>query len=168
MTLKPEDRKRLMDALVAFLLVIFSIAGSMVADALTDIGEELPINVSPLPAPEEPLQALGTTHFTDLDYSGLLYPGFADLTVSTAGQSLTPEYTVYALDSSGAISMTLTACSNDGQPLVLIGDDANTITVNDSNIRTSDGNALTVGQYDIIVMMCQDTEWLEWLKLANQ
>ena len=168
MTLKPEYKQRLAQALSAFMLVVFSVVGSMVMDAITDVGEApIEVPISPIPTPE-PIIALGTTHFTDLDYAGILYPGFADLTVSTAGQSLTPEYTVYALDSSGAISMTLTACSNDGQPLVLIGDDANTVTVNDSNIRTSDGNALTVGQYDIIVMMCQDTEWLEWLKIANQ
>lgn len=170
MNIKPEYRERLVQALIAFITVVVSITGSMIVDNLVDVTEPVP-PVSPI---EEPILALGTTHFTnlavteDITFGGILYPGFTDLTVSTAGQSLTPEYMVYALDSGGAISMTLTACTNEGQLLILIGDDANNVTINDSNLRSHDGNALVLGQYDVAMLVCQDTEWIQLVELANQ
>ncbi len=177
MNIKPEYKQRIITALIAFLTVIFSVVGAMVADALTDIGEP-PITISPIETPEAIVE-LGTTHFTDIEaeditatddvtIGSVLYPGFADLTISTAGQSLTPAYTAYALDSSAAISMTLTACTNEGQLLILIGDDANTITVNDSSLRSHDGAALSLGQYDVAMLVCQDTEWIQLVELATQ
>jgi hypothetical protein len=102
-----------------------------------------------------------------LDLGGLFKPSFADLTLSTPGQTLTPAYTVYALDTTGAISMTLAASGDEGQLLILIGDDANNITINDTNIRTSTGSALVIGQYDVVMFVYQDSEWLELLLLAN-
>jgi hypothetical protein len=97
---------------------------------------------------------------------GLIY-STADLT-ATDGLTITPSiYTVYNLDSSGAVTVTLAACSGDGTPLVLVGDDANTITVDDVNIRTTDGNAVTIGQYDVVEWLCVDTEWLHIAKSAN-
>ncbi len=102
-----------------------------------------------------------------VDLGGLFQPSFADLTLSTAGQVLTPTYTVYALDTTAAISMTLAASADEGQLLILIGDDNNTITINDTNIRTSDGNAATLGQYDVIVWVYQDSEWLQVVKTAD-
>lgn len=99
---------------------------------------------------------------------GLFLPAFTDLAVSN-GDWLTPTTaSVYALDSSAAVTITLGACSHDGQELLLVGDDNNTITINDTNIRTSDGNATTVGQYDAVLWVCQDTEWLMVSRTANQ
>lgn len=86
----------------------------------------------------------------------------------TAGQSITPEHGAYHLSSTGAVSMTLAACVNDGQLVSLYGDDANTITVNDTNIRSADGNAITFGQYDTVVLQCFDAEWNLVSKSANQ
>lgn len=99
--------------------------------------------------------------------AGLLQPGFANVTV-TNGLIITPSYTVYALDSAGAVTLTLGASASEGQLLYLIGDDANNVTVADTNVRTSTGNSLVIGQYDVAAFVYQDSEWIELLLLANQ
>lgn len=86
----------------------------------------------------------------------------------TAGQTLTPAYGMYAVNSSGAVSMTLAAPSEAGQLLVLYGDDANTVTVNDTNLRSTDGNAVTFGQYDVVAFISSATEWIHVAKSVNQ
>lgn len=90
----------------------------------------------------------------------LLYPSFADETI-TDGETLTPTKTIYALDSAGAVTMTLAASGTEGQLLILIGDDANDITINDTNVRTNDGGVQVIGQYDVITWVYQDSEWVE-------
>lgn len=102
----------------------------------------------------------------DLTIAGVAYPSSTDLTL-TAGLLVTPTYTTYHLDSTGAVSMTLGACVADGQFVWLYGDDANTITVNDTNIRSTDGNAVTLGQYDVVGFVCMDTEWNHVSKSGN-
>ena len=102
----------------------------------------------------------------DSTLGGIVYLGSTDLTV-TDGTTPTISYDAYALDSAAAVTITLAACSVEGQVLTLIGDDANTITINDTNIRTSDGNAATLGQYDVLIFICQDTEWVQIVKTAN-
>jgi len=97
---------------------------------------------------------------------GKLTLSFADLTIAN-GDWLTPTLSVYALDSAAAVTMTLGSTANEGQLLVLIGDDNFTITINDANARTSDGAAATLGQYDVLVWVFQDSEWVQVVKTAN-
>jgi hypothetical protein len=99
--------------------------------------------------------------------TGLFRPSFADETI-TDGETLTPTYTIYALDAASAVTLTLAASASEGQPLLLIGDDNYTITISDTNIRTTDGNAATLGQYDAIFWVYQDSEWIHVAKSANQ
>lgn len=113
------------------------------------------------------IQSGATMTVSDLALTGLFKPGFANVTV-TNGLVITPAYTVYALDSAGAVTLTLGASASEGQLLYLIGDDANNVTVADTNIRTSTGNALVIGQYDVAAFVYQDSEWIELLLLANQ
>lgn len=114
-------------------------------------------------------ETLGVTGNATFAGSATLDTTITERTTLTATTTtITPTHTFYALDSAAAVTITLAASGTDGQMLVLIGDDANTITIADTNIRTSDGNALTLGQYDIVVMQYLDSEWHEWLKLANQ
>ena len=102
-----------------------------------------------------------------LDLSGLLQTSFSNLTV-TNGYVLTPTVTTYALDTAGAVTITLGASADEGQLLILINDDANATIVADTNIRTSTGSALTMaGAYDILVFIYQDSEWLELLAIAD-
>jgi hypothetical protein len=101
----------------------------------------------------------------DTTLSGLSIFDATDLTV--ANTTLTPAASAYHLDSAGATTLTLTACANNGQLLILFGDDANTITLADSNIRTTDGNALSIGQYDLCLLVCYDTEWIELALAAD-
>jgi hypothetical protein len=93
-------------------------------------------------------------------FQGAFYSSFTDLAVSN-GDTITPTYTTYALDSSGAVTVTLAASAQEGQLLVLIGDDANDITIADTNIRTNDGNAQVLNQYDVLMLVYQDSEWIE-------
>ena len=98
---------------------------------------------------------------------GKLTLSFTDLTV-TDGYIITPTYSVYALDTAGAVTVTLAASANEGQLLTLINDDANATIIADTNIRTSDGNAVTMaGAYDITLWLYQDSEWLLLLSIAN-
>jgi hypothetical protein len=92
--------------------------------------------------------------------SGLTLISFANLTV-TNGSTLTPTYNIYALDSAGAVTMTLAASATEGQLLILIGDDANDITVADTNLRSNDGAAQVLNQYDVLMLVYQDSEWVE-------
>lgn len=101
-----------------------------------------------------------------LTVQGVLFPSFANETI-TDGELVTPTYTVYALDSAAAVTLTLQATGTEGQVLILIGDDNFTITINDTNTRTSDGNAATLGQYDVIMWVYQDAEWIQISKSAN-
>lgn len=96
---------------------------------------------------------------SSLTLTGLFLSSFANETI-TDGETLTPTVTTYALDSAGAVTVTLAAAGTEGQLLVLVGDDANNVTVADTNIRTSDGNAAVMGQYDITVWVYQDSEWI--------
>jgi hypothetical protein len=89
----------------------------------------------------------------------------ANLTVTTA--TITPTVSAYHADSSGAVTWTLPACSVNGQLLIIYGDDNNTITIADSNLRSTDGNAVTIGQYDVVLFICFDTEWNHVAKSAN-
>jgi len=100
--------------------------------------------------------------------AGLFLPTFADLAISDGDTITVTAVTVYGLDSAGEVTMTLAACTNEGQSVTLIGDDANTININTTNLRTTDGNALTLGQYDVIALICQDSEWMHMYKSANQ
>jgi hypothetical protein len=101
----------------------------------------------------------------DATIYGFLNLDDTNLTVTTA--TITPTVTMYHADSAGAVTWTLPACSVNGQLLIIYGDDANTITIADSNIRSTDGNAITVGQYDVVVLICVDTEWNHVAKSAN-
>jgi cytoskeletal protein CcmA (bactofilin family) len=79
----------------------------------------------------------------------------------TDTQTITPlASTFYTINSSGAASITMTACSAAGQIVFMYGDDANNVTVPDSNIRTSDGNAVVFDQYDLVTWMCSGSEWI--------
>lgn len=93
-------------------------------------------------------------------FQGAFYSSFADLTVSD-GDTVTPTYTTYALDSAGNVTITLAATGTEGQLLILIGDDANDITINDTNVRTNNGAAQVLNAYDVIMWVYQDSEWIE-------
>ena len=97
---------------------------------------------------------------------GAFYSSFTDLAVSD-GDTVTPTFTTYALDSSGNVTITLAATGAEGQLLVLIGDDANDITINDTNVRTNDGGVQVINQYDIIMWVYQDAEWVEISESSN-
>jgi len=109
----------------------------------------------------------GATTLDALNVSGLttLEGGFVQNSTTitvTDGQTITPTtYSGYRLNAAGEVTITLAVCSSDFQPLYLYGEDAQTINIADTNIRTNDGNAQVVGQYDVISWMCIDAEWVE-------
>lgn len=113
-------------------------------------------------------RAVGDTNFTNLVLSGALTVGRSDIT-PTAGETITPQgnYSMYTINASGAVSVTLAAPTVAGQVLLLYGDDNQTITINDTNVRTSTGNAVTLGQYDVSLWISTATEWIEVALLAD-
>jgi hypothetical protein len=65
------------------------------------------------------------------------------------------------------VTVTLAAPAVTGQVLYLYGDDNQTITVADSNIYSTDGNAVTLGQYDIVEFLSIGDKWVHVAKSAN-
>lgn len=114
----------------------------------------------------EETAASGVTIDDELTIAGLLWPSVADETI-TDGETLTPTVTIYNLDSAGAVTVTLAASGTEGQLLILCGDDANNITVADTNVRTNDGGVQVIGQYDCISWVYIDSEWLELSESNN-
>jgi hypothetical protein len=86
----------------------------------------------------------------------------------TAGQVVTPTAGLYVVNSSGAVSITLGTPAAAGVVVNLYGDDANTVTINDTIIRSTDGNAITFGQYDLVQLISTATEWIAVAKSVNQ
>lgn len=101
-------------------------------------------------------------------FAALANLSFADETI-TDGEVLVPTVNVYSLDTGGAVTMTIGITGAvEGQLLILINDDANAIIIDDSDISTSDGNAITLsGAEDIVVFIFQDVTWHELLTIAN-
>lgn len=86
----------------------------------------------------------------------------------TDAQTLTPTvYNGYRLNAAGEVTITLAVCSQDFQLLVLYGEDSQTININDTNVRTNDGAAQTLGQFDVITWMCINAEWVELSESNN-
>jgi hypothetical protein len=114
------------------------------------------------------LDADSTANFAGaVTLQSTLYPSFADETI-TDGETLTPTYTIYALDCASEVTMTLAASGTEGQLLILIGDDTGPININDTNVRTNDGNAQALGPYDVITWVYQDSEWIEISESDNE
>ena len=92
--------------------------------------------------------------------SGLVILASTRITVAEhSNDIITPTTSLYQIDAAAGVVITLTACSNTGQLLYLVGMDNQTITVGDLNIYTHDGSADTFGQYDVMSLMCIDTKW---------
>lgn len=107
-----------------------------------------------------------TTQTGDLTLAGLALFSSTEVT-PTAGQYFTPTTTLYIYNSSGAISTTLGACSNTGQLLLTYGADNNNVTINDTNVKTNDGAAQVIGQYDTVTWICVGTTWIELAETAG-
>lgn len=138
-----------------------------VADGDNDLGVAAVLEVDGEFELDGALDADSTANFAGaVTLQALLYPSAADETI-TDGETLTPTVTIYNLDAAGAVTMTIAASATEGQLLVLCGDSANNITVNDTNIRTNDGSTQVIGQYDCITWVYIDSEWLELSESNN-
>lgn len=94
--------------------------------------------------------------------------GSSDQITGTDGQTITPTKSLYILDSATDITITLAACAHNNQPLALFGNDANTILVADSDLRSTDGAAISIGQYDLVALRCIGAEWIHQSTSANE
>lgn len=109
----------------------------------------------------------GTQGVTGNQTLSALNIGSSTTVTVTDGLTITPTTSIQIWDAAGAVTVTLAACSNSGQALSTYGNDAQTITIADTNILTTDGNAATLGQYDIIDWVCIGTKWVHIAKSAN-
>ena len=100
--------------------------------------------------------------------NGLILQEADDLAVSD-GDTITPTtISAYNLTASGTVTFTLGSSCTDGQMLYLAADSAQTYNVNATNLRTTDGNALAIDQYDVLGFMCFDSEWLLMFEINLQ
>ena len=112
------------------------------------------------------LTITGDTSLVDLTVTGA--PVLDDTAVNLAADTtITPTAGFYHVSATKAVTITLAACSANGQLLFLFGDDNQTVTIADSHIRTTTGSALTLGQYDLALFACVDTEWVELALAAD-
>ncbi len=112
------------------------------------------------------LAVTGASTFTGATTSGITILTATALTPAT-GSTLTPTASFYIIHTTGNITMTLGTTATAGQVIYLYGDDANTITINDTNILTHDGAALSIGQYDMVGMIYMGTKWVQFFEVAN-
>jgi hypothetical protein len=103
----------------------------------------------------------------EVAFSGAVI-GVAGNFTPTYGSMLTPTLNAYYVHSSAAVSMTLGSGCTAGHVVYLYGDDANNVTVNDTNIRTTDGNAVVFDQYDSVGWLCMSDEWNLMFESNNQ
>lgn len=94
---------------------------------------------------------------------------FASTTLGmTTDYTLTVAATFYVITSTANVTLTLgTTGAATGQVVILYGNDANTITIADTNVRTSTGSAVTMGQYDVSMWIYNGTSWVEMLLIAD-
>lgn len=119
------------------------------------------------------------TASSSVDVSGVIYARsnlamygkYVDVPVSiipTNGMTLVPTGTMYLMTPAGGVTITLgTSGIAAGTSLTLYNTAAQNAIIADTNIRTSTGAALTMGQYDITVWKFSGTEWIEVAFLTN-
>lgn len=142
--------------------------------------------------PDTDIVSLGTSHFTnisaeditatddlsvtndasiggDMTVTGSTSFGsgtiFNSTTITATTQTITPTtYTAYRLNSAAEITVTLAACSSDGQLLVLYGEDNNTINLVSTNLKSATSS---IAQYDTVTYICLSDEWIEIATSTN-
>lgn len=92
---------------------------------------------------------------------------FASSEITPAnGSTLTISATYYKVNSSAAVTITLgTTGATAGQIVIFYGDDNNTVKFADTNLLSSDGNAIDLGQYDIVMLVY--TSASKWALIAK-
>ena len=133
-------------------LLNLAVAGAITADDIT--------------AADDIVATDDLTVTDDSLFSGLVTLGGTTLAV-TNDSTLTPASSYYHLDAATNVTTTLAACATNGQLLILYGDDNYNVIIADTRIRTSNGAAITLGQFDIVMFVCDDTEWIELALLTN-
>lgn len=86
----------------------------------------------------------------------------------TGAQNLAPAASFYELAPAATLTLTLqTGSAAVGDILILANTVATSTIIADSNIRTSTGGALTLGQYDVIAFVFAGGAWYELWLIAN-
>jgi len=128
---------------------------------------------------ESPLGGVSTENTTnltnlvlseDLWVTQLLIPDNYDYSPSATPEevNLDPAYTFYNITPAAAITITLLTTSAVAGQLLIIYNTANyNLLIPDTNILTSTGSALTLGQYDIVGWIYNGSKWVEMFLLAN-
>jgi hypothetical protein len=126
-----------------------------------------------------------TTNFTDLAVSNTLsVTGATTLTGSSTAsndftvakvlnvnaatytsvgvQTLNPTSTFYSINPASALTVTLGTTGVVAGDLLILYDAANqAVVIVDSNVKTTSGSALTLGQYDVATFIFDGTSWIE-------
>jgi hypothetical protein len=82
--------------------------------------------------------------------------------------TLTVDKTFYIVNSSTNVTFTLgTSGAVAGQMLILYFDDNHSVIIADTNVRTTTGGALTMGQYDVVGWIYSGAAWVELYLAAD-
>jgi len=106
----------------------------------------------------------------DLWVTQLIIPDNYDYSPAATPEevNLDPAYTFYNITPAAAITITLLTTSAVAGQLLIIYNTANyNLLIPDTNILTSTGSALTLGQYDIVGWIYNGSKWVEMFLLAN-
>jgi len=86
----------------------------------------------------------------------------------TGSQTLNPTASFYVINSAGVVTITLgTTGVQAGDFLVLNNISGNNAVIADTNVRTTTGAALTLGQYDVVAFVYNGAAWIELYLAAN-
>ncbi len=83
-------------------------------------------------------------------------------------QTLTPTASYYAINAGGILTLTLgTSGVAAGDILIISNASANNVNIPHTNMFSSTGAALDLGQYDVAAFLFDGTRWLELWLIAN-
>jgi hypothetical protein len=86
----------------------------------------------------------------------------------TGTQTIMPSASFYAMNPGGALTVTLAITNaTAGDILIMVNASAFTVTITDTNILTSDGAAVSLGQYDTIMFIFVGSHWYEISRSAD-
>lgn len=98
----------------------------------------------------------------EVQFNGPMAFGCTTITSTDALTSFTPATPCYIFNAEGTISVTFgTTGVTAGTYFVAINQTANDVTFEDTNVRTHDGAAEVIGQYDTVGFLFDGTSWIQ-------
>lgn len=115
---------------------------------------------TPTPTPT-PTRLPFSDKFYNVNVVGLVIEEPMTWALDSAGKTLTPTSSFIAITPSGAYTMTLSGTCTNGSMVTLLNLGADSITINDTNVRLDGGSTLVLTQYDTVMVACYSSYWYQ-------